>query len=94
MGTTSKRSTTTNGGGGAPPGPPELLTVKEAAARCRASVSSLRRWASDASTGFPAAIVLGPPDAPSGQALRFWRHEVDAWLASRPRHQPKRGEGK
>ena len=61
-----------------------LLTLAECGALCRASKSSIRRWASDPSTGFPAPIRL-----PGGQVLRWWKGEVEAWLRARPRHQPR-----
>ena len=61
-----------------------LLTLAECGALCRASKSSIRRWASDPSTGFPAPIRL-----PGGQVLRWWKGEVEAWLRDRPRHQPR-----
>ena len=76
---------------GAEPQEPErqLLRYPEAAKRCGASMSSLRRWVADhEETGCPLPIVIG---SGRSQTHRFWAHELDAWLASRPRHQPKRG---
>jgi predicted DNA-binding transcriptional regulator AlpA len=38
---------------------------------------TLRRWIAE--NGFPAGVELGP------NSVAHWEHEVESWLASRPR---------
>lgn len=59
-----------------------VLRLKVAAERCGTHVCTPRRWATEARyahLGFPQAIQM------ADGSVGFFEHEIDQWLASRPR---------
>lgn len=57
-----------------------LSVLREPAVRARLSVGKTKLWEMWRSGQFPAPIRLG-----TGRAVGWYSHEVDQWLASRPR---------
>jgi predicted DNA-binding transcriptional regulator AlpA len=55
----------------------QLLTEREVCAACRISSTSVWRWSTTPSTGFPKPIRLSP------KAVRWRETEILAWLAKR-----------
>ena len=55
----------------------QLLTAKEVCNACRFSSTTLWRWSTTPSTGFPKPIRLSP------KAVRWREEEILAWLAKR-----------
>ena len=56
-----------------------LLTINEVVAIVRLSKSTVRRYV--AANVFPQPVVQGPPNATGGRVQRWWRSEIDAYLA-------------
>lgn len=54
-----------------------LLRIQEVAVRCSLSKSSINRLV--AQGRFPLLVQVG------ARAVRWWSHEVEAWLAELPR---------
>ena len=82
--TKSKRrqTTATNGAGTEPER--RLIGLKAAAARCGISPSTVRRFLSNPASQFPR-----PVQHTQGGSLLFWVHELDAYMDSLHRHQPR-----
>lgn len=65
----------------------KVIGLPAVQAKVNASRSTVYRWESDPNSGFPKRVRLGP------NSVGFFEHEIENWLANRPRvsDKPKAG---